>query len=135
MRLFSATPQQIRADWAHFGPHLERFARECGESTPEQLLEALDSSHLQAWGLQDHEAVRAVVLTQIDATAWGSVCVIRVAVGGARIPMQERLLDEIGKWARQQGCRSVRFHGRRGWLRRFRRFKEVAVVGEWDLRH
>jgi hypothetical protein len=88
---------------------------------------------MQIWGLQDPEAVRAVAVTELNDTPRGLLCTVRVGCGKASKPMQERLLDAIGSWAREMDCYKVRIVGRRGWLKRFPRFKQTAVVMEWTL--
>lgn len=135
MRLFAVTPQQFEADFAHFAPLLEHFARQTGEMRPEDVRELVAAQSMQVWGIQDTDGIRFLATTEIGDTALDRVCVIRIACGGARVSLQERLLDEIGKWARDaQGCSRVRIYGRPGWLRRFRRFRPTGVIAEWNLR-
>jgi hypothetical protein len=119
--------------WNDMLPYFERFAEMTGEIAPEQIRKGAADSNMQVWGLQDAEAVHAIAVTEVSETPRGSICTVRVACGGAPKPMQERLLDAIGAWAREIGCVTVRITGRRGWLRRFPRFKQTAVVMEWTL--
>jgi len=134
MRLFALAPDEIEATWPDYAHHFERFARERGDMSADQVRAAAMDGRAQIWGIQDADAVHAVVMTEVCATALGNLCVIRIASGASRVPIQERLLDEIGKWARDQGCERVRIYGRRGWLRRFPRFKQTGVIAEWTLR-
>ena len=136
MRMFCLSASDVKTEtiWNDVREHFERFADERGEITPDQIRESAASSHAQIWGLQDSETVHAVVVTEIKRTAKGLRCEIWVAHGGAPVPVQERLLDEIGKWAREAGCYAVRIIGRKGWMRRFPRFKPVpTTVMEWRL--
>ena len=135
MRMFCLSASDVMTEtiWEDIRGHLERFARKTGEITPEQVRKGAADSNLQVWGLQDAEAVHGVVVTEVSETAAGLICTVRIACGGARVAMQERLLNAIGEWAREIGCHAVKIVGRRGWLRRFPRFKQTAVVMEWAL--
>ena len=134
MRMFSIAPHEVDAVWGDFAHHFERFERVAKDIKAEQIREAAKAERLQIWGLQDAEEVHGVAGTEILDTAEGLVCVVRVACGTAPKALQERLLDEIGKWARELGCVKVRYIGRRGWLRWFPRFRQTGVVAEWNLR-
>jgi len=133
--MFCLSPLDVTTDtiWEDIREHFERFARKTGEITPEQVRQGAADSRFQVWGLQDAERVHAVAVTEISETAAGRLCTVRIACGGAPVPIQERLLDEIGRWAMQMQCHAMRIVGRRGWLRRFPRFKQTAVVMEWNL--
>jgi hypothetical protein len=119
--------------WEDVRPLFERFARVTGEISPEQVRKGAADSNMQVWGLQDAESVQAVAVTEISDTPRGYLCVVRIACGETPKPMQERLLDAIGAWAREMGCYAVRIVGRRGWLKRFPQLKQTAVVMEWTL--
>lgn len=135
LRLFALDASQVSETWEDYAHLFERFERKFGDISASQICDAARLGTMQLWGLQDEDEVHAVVATEICRTAGAPLCVIRIACGGARVPMQERLLDEIGKWAsHEQGCERVRIYGRRGWLRRFPRFKQTGVIAEWTLR-
>jgi len=121
------------AIWRDIQPFFQRFAQKTGEATPEHLRQGGADSNLQVWGLQDDKRVHAVTVTEVSETAKAPVCTVRIAYGSAPRAMQEKLLDAMGAWAREIGCRKVRIVGRKGWLKRFPRFKQTAVVMEWDL--
>jgi len=133
MFCLSAADCTTETIWSDLLPCLERFERVTGEVCADQVREAAISEAMQVWGLQDAECVRLVAVTEIAKTPRGLVCTVRVATGSASRAHQERLLDEIGRWARSLGCRCVRLVGRKGWLRRFPRLKQVGVVMEWAL--
>lgn len=134
LRIFSLAAEQIASTWDDYAEHIERFADVTGEIDPEDVREACERGTMQLWGLQDDARIYGLAATEIVRTARGPVCVIRIASGRARVAMQERLLDEIGKWAKHaQGCKRVRIFGRHGWLRRFPRFHMTGVIAEWDL--
>lgn len=131
--MFCLAAEQVEPLWEDFSHHFERFERACKDMTAEQVKRAASQGLMQIWGLQDAEGVNGVCATEILETHRGLVCVIRIACGSAPRGLMERLLDEIGRWARASGCIAVRYIGRRGWLRRFPRFTQTGVVAEWEL--
>lgn len=133
MRMFCLAPEQIALFWDDFEPLLSRFERCCGDISAAQIKEFCTDAKMQLWGLQDADEVHGVGVTEIIDTPRGLHCLIRVACGASPRPIMERLLDEIGKWAKDLGCTRVKYVGRRGWLRRFPRFEQTAVMGEWTL--
>ncbi len=135
MRMFclSAADARSEAIWSAFRELLEQFARSSGEISCDQIREGVRTEQLQLWGLQDGDGVHLVVCTELSATPKGPICTLRMAVGSAPVPFQERLLNEIGTWAKGLGCVRVRLVGRKGWLKRFPRFRRTAIVAEWVL--
>jgi len=134
MRMFALAPDQVAQTWPDYCELIEAFERR-GDLKAEQVREEAIAGKLQIWGLQDESKVHGIVATQIMDTARGYVCEIPLAVGNAPVGFQKRLLEEIGKWARdEQRCVAVRMQGRKGWLRRFPYFRPTGVVAEWNLR-
>ncbi len=132
MRLFSLSPDDTEVAWPDFEPIFQQLET-YGALTAEQVKRNSSDGKMQVWGLQDGDKVAFVIVTEILETASGLVCSITAAIGHASVAMQERLLDEIGKWARSLGCARVRLCGRKGWLRRFPRFMQTGIVAEWSL--
>ena len=137
MRMFclSATDVTTETIWSDMEPLLSRFAAKRGETSPDQIRTGVAQEMLQLWGLQDSERVRGVVVTELSDTPRGLLCTLRIAASDDSVPrpLQERLLDSIAEWAREKGCVAMRIVGRKGWLRRFPRFRQTAVVMEWVL--
>jgi hypothetical protein len=133
--MFCLSAQEVASNiiWQDIAELFERFARCTGETSPEQIRRGAIDSMLQIWGLQDAETVHQVAVTEIIETAIDKVCVIRIVCGEAPKGLQSRVLDEIGHWAKDIGCARVRFVGRKGWFRRYPRFRPTAAVGEWVL--
>lgn len=133
MRLFALTAAESQLYWDDYSHHLERLEHERGGRTAKQIKDAAGKEMMQVWGLQDADEVHGIAVTEIIETASGRVCCICAACGTVRKPMQERLLDEIGKWAAEIGCVKVEIQGRKGWLRYFPRFKQTGIVAAWPL--
>lgn len=132
--MFALDASQIDATWQDYEALLQRFERQTGDMSAEHVKACAKDATLQIWGLQDDQKVHGITLTEIVTTPRGLICIIRGAVGDAPTHLQAGLLDEIGSWAKAQGCVAVQLIGRRGWLRRFPRFRQRAVVAEWNLR-
>lgn len=81
------------------------------------------------WLAWDGSQIAAAAVTELAECEGGSVCVI-VACGGRDAVRWLPLLEQIEGYARAEGCRSVRFFGRVGWLRRLQRYQQVGVVAE-----
>ena len=134
MRLFALSKSEVRDFWPDFEPLLSRFEATTGEMTAEEVLASAREGRQQIWGIRDGKHIAALATTEICTPPRGKICVIRVAVGNAGTEVQGELLDQIGAWARSIGCVAVRYYGRRGWLKRFPRFREAGVIGEWSLK-
>lgn len=132
MRIFALSPEQVEHVWPDFEPLMQKMEA-VGDLGAQTIRKNAADGLLQIFGIQDDEQVRGVALTEVMETPSGLILGIIGAVGAARGPLQERLLDEIGKWGASIGCRAVRIHGRKGWVRRFPRFKPTGIVAEWPL--
>jgi hypothetical protein len=127
VRLFCLNPAEVDAVWEDIGPALDR---QC-DLTEEQLKTNLKTSKMQLWGIQTDTEVQGICITEILQTSRGLICLIVSARGsGIRKPLMERLHDEIGKWAKGLGCIALRIHGRKGWLRWDRRYRQTGIVAE-----
>lgn len=138
LRMFSLSPSDVMTEtiWEDVRDFLEWFERKTGEISADTVRAGASRSELQIWGLQDAERVHGVLVTELSETPRGVLCTFRVACGIAPLAIQERLLSEVCKWAKQMGAKRARIIGRRGWLRRLRHFlklRVVAIVMEWDL--
>jgi len=133
LRMFCMAADQVDACWEDFAHHLERWAALGGDFTPEEVRCNVRESRQQLWGLQNEEGIHGVVVTEILATHGGLTCLIVGACGSAPKAMRQRLHDEIAKWAKSIGCTRVRIHGRRGWLRFDRRYRQTGITMEMPL--
>jgi hypothetical protein len=125
MRMFCLAAEEVEANWQDFAHHLERLK----EIVPNQIRESAKASRQQIWGLQDAEKVHGIAITEILATPSGLTCLIVGAAGSAPRALQERLHDEIARWAKSIGCTRMRLQGRHGWLRRLK-YTQTGIVGE-----
>ncbi len=70
------------------------------------------------------------LITQVGIVESGKVCTI-VACGGS-LPSLEGL-EEIESYARSMGCRAMRIMGRKGWVRKLKDYRQMAVVIEKEI--
>ena len=130
MRLFCLSAEQIDAVW----PDLEGLLDPHADLTPEQLKRNAKESKQQIWGFND-DRIRGIYISEIIQTSRGLICLIVSAKvdRGVGKPLMQRLHDEIGTWARGLGCVAMRIHGRKGWLRWDRRYRQTGIVAERPL--
>lgn len=133
MRLFCFSKIDAADSWDDVRPMFERAQAEHDGPLAEVIHELAKQEKAQIWGFDDGDGITGVVATEVVETARGKVCNIMTAIGGAPLLMQERMMDEIGKWAASIGCIAVRLQGRKGWLRRFARLRQTGIVAEWPL--
>lgn len=133
MRLFAFSPQDAVTCWDDVRPFFERMERDHDGPIANVVQELAAKGNAQIWGFEDGQSICGVLSTEVITTARGKICNIMTAYGRVPVPMQERMMDEIGKWALSIGCVAVRLQGRAGWLRRFPRLRQVGIVAEWPL--
>lgn len=97
--------------WPHIRPYIQK-ALDCGSNwSIGRAYEALTSAKAQCWTWQDPD-LRAVLVTSLE----GSHCFL-VALGGEGMAVWFGALEEVEKFARDNGCKSLKVIGRRGWSR------------------
>lgn len=133
MRLFCFSKQDAVESWEDVRPFFETMEREHNGPLAHIVHELAIAEKAQIWGFDDGDGITGVLATEVIETARGKVCNIMTALGAAPVAMQERMMDEVGKWALSLGCIAVRLQGRKGWLRRFPRMRQVGIVAEWPL--
>jgi hypothetical protein len=84
------------------------------------------------WLAWDGTQVVAAAATELAECDGSLVCTL-TACGGRNPTGWIPLLRQIEVYAKAEGCRSLRFFGRRGWLRLLPRYRQVAIVAEVAL--
>lgn len=82
---------------------------------------------LERMDVQVFEGRQSVLVAHVTTIGSGPVAQLLVACG--EIEEMPALVDSMEGWARGQGLRRVMFVGRRGWLKAFKNYREIAVVG------
>lgn len=94
-----------------FRKRLARALRDSGDlATPADIAAAVEKGLMQSFVNND-----SMIVTEVVEYPRGKVlnCVLLVGVMDDCMAM----LDEIAEFAREQGCKSMRAQGRRGWAR------------------
>jgi hypothetical protein len=87
---------------------------------------------LLLWIAADRRAIWAAAVTQIHHANGERFCTI-VACGGRARARWLALKSELETFARREGCRAIRIHGRRGWARAFPDYKLTRILLEKEL--
>ena len=133
MHPFCLEASQIDALWGDFAVILHRFERTCENLTAEQIVSAVRQGKQQLWGVQDDMRVHGILITEVQQTAKGLVCVLVGACGSAPESEKRALLAMVEDWARSLGCVALKILGRKGWARWDRRFKVTGMILEAPL--
>lgn len=128
--LICVSPDRVEEFWPHVEPLLRKAIERVGlidfDEHAAQILRG-DALVWLAWSGKIDAAASTVL-----ERAGGLVCVL-VACSGEDMPEWLPLLSGIEQYARNEGCKTLRIFGRRGWLRVLDDYREVATVIEKAL--
>lgn len=133
--IFTANQNTLEKLWPHALPHLERFARETGLVSPDDLYSDIRVHAKQLWLVSQQAEVTAAVVTQIFTTLKGKTCCVYAACGNSGIPALLDALEHIERWALEIGCINMEVRGRKGWKRALPEYKETGVILEKQISH
>lgn len=105
-------PAHIPAIWPVAGPLVEQGLNDLSIG---ELYQLCLTGMGQLWVVFS-DKMEAAGVTTLTQTSDGLVLEIR-AFAGSGMTEWWNTQDEMYEWARQQGCRSARLHGRKGWER------------------
>ncbi len=136
MRSTLVAPDTIGYIW----PQVEGFIHSAfkegiGDDTVESALLMLSRGEAQLWIAHNGSGIKAAALTRMAVVANGKRVLFCVACGGEDIETWEDCLGDIEKYARRQGCDTVRISGRAGWkiYIKKRGYREPFVILEKAL--
>lgn len=130
IKLFGLAADEIPLWWEDLEPLAQRFERECQTFTAQEIRTLAQSSKQQIFGIATETQVLGFVVTEIQNTARGLICVLVIACGTGPEGAKRELVERISQWAKELGCVALRIQGRKGWLRWDRGFKQTAIVAE-----
>ncbi|MGJ5205543.1 hypothetical protein [Bradyrhizobium sp. HKCCYLR20261] len=84
-------------------------------------------------GASGAATIDAVAATRLELTETGMVCVI-TACEGQSMARWLPLISGIETYAKAEGCRGMRLHGRKGWLRALDGYRQTHVILQKELR-
>ena len=118
-------PEELDAVWPRIVHLIERGLKRGHGFDVEDVRASLVERKRQLW-LTAPDADCALV-TQIDAYPRSTVLHIFLIAG--RLPAEWlAMLAGIENWARQQGCDAAELRGRKGWLRKMRGYRALALM-------
>ena len=90
------------------------------------------SGRAMLWIAQDGKCIHAVAVTSLALDQARKVCEI-VACAGSGMREWIRFISGIEKYAKSEGCQSVRLIGRKGWQRMLKDYRPKHVILEKAL--
>jgi hypothetical protein len=128
-------PARIEDIWPHVRDFIAAaFDNDRGDDCADDVHGDLLAKRALLWVAWDGGAITAAATTKLLRTARGLVCIITSC--GGREMRRERwraAIEPLETYARAEGCRVVRFEGRRGWKTVFPDYREAWVSLEKRL--
>lgn len=130
--LICIDPAQVGHFWPHVEPLLRPAIENVGLSNFEDIEESILIGCSLVWIAWDGEKIAAAASTTLQRIGPDLICVL-TACGGADRKRWLPLIAGIEKYARAEGCKSLRIFGREGWKRVLDGYEQTAVVLEKAL--
>ncbi len=131
--LICVDPHRVCELWPALAPLLRRAIVRTGLCAFADIERDILNGAALLWIAWNGAAIEAVASTSLQRTDAGKVCVIS-ACAGSNMDAWLPLIAGIETYAREEGCRSVRIFGRKGWLRVLHGYKQTSVVLDKELR-
>jgi hypothetical protein len=113
--------------------HLIRAAMRKGRlSELDDVERGVRAGRMLLWVAADTRAIWAAAVTELHVVNGEKLCTI-VACGGRERARWLPLKAELEAFARAEGCRAVRIHGRRGWAREFPDYRLTRIMLEKEI--
>lgn len=130
-------PAKIDEMWPHVQSLIQMaFWMGRGDDSADVVLKDLKDQKSLLWVVWDDDngCIACAVTTKLVLAERGKVCLI-TSCGGNRMEQWLKFLNIITDYARDEGCRFIRFSGRRGWVYYFKceGWYEPWVVLEKEL--
>lgn len=127
-KIFCVPPTMVGDAWPACGEWLLRGLAECSDMGVLETIDKCRDGSFQLWmigDVQGAESLGACVTEIIEAD--GDRVVALYALAGKRLhEWSDDFADAITKFATAEGCRAVRFVGRKGWARTIKDAKKVG---------
>jgi len=106
------TEKQIDGIWSRVVPFIERALERGSIWNIEDIYDGLKESTFQLWAWKD-DGIEAVLITCLVKDKY---CVM-LTMAGSKMYEWIKFLPIVENWARQNGCKEMMVHGRKGWSR------------------
>ena len=134
--LLQVAPAMFDSVWPHCEALMRRGLAIAPELHNRETRGRIADGTLQSWMITESEPARllAVFFTDINVEADGSKWVCVHALAGRQMwRWARKLSDGMDKFARAEGCQSIRFAGKRGWGRVLREYRVIGGHGFGSL--
>lgn len=137
MTAICVAPDRIGEIWPHVRAFVEAAFAECrGDDDAELVHDDLAAGRALLWIAWDDAGKRIVAAstTKLLDVKRGKVCLI-TSCGGRGVGSNRwvHLISDIESYAKAEGCKYVRFEGRRGWQAIFPEYEQPWIVLEKRL--
>ena len=133
-------PARVYEAWPLVAPLIRRAVERGGLADAAQLERDLCIGAALLWLAWDPRSaaesggarVEAAAVTQLDVANGKKFCTI-AACGGRGLKRWRALIGALERFARAEGCASLRIYGRRGWARILPDYRLHSIVLEKEL--
>lgn len=130
--LICVDPKRVHEFWPFAAEMIRSAVRRTNLSHSQDIEYAITIGDDLLWLAWDGEKIAAAASTSLIETDADKVCVL-TACGGDNMRQWLPLLKKIEDYAKTEGCRCVRIHGRKGWLRVLEDYRMTNIVIEKAL--
>jgi hypothetical protein len=96
--------------------------------TKESIHASVMDGSFQAWGFRKKGKIRIILLTRIVEYPAARVLHVMLAFGNSMDDLLSQIEAIMENFAQTTGCEMCEIVGRRGWLKKLKRFRERATV-------
>jgi hypothetical protein len=132
IELVCVDPQRIHAIWPRVAHLIHGAVKRTNLSHTLDIERDVLAGNGLLWLAWDGRAVKAAATTALINTDAEKACII-TACGGDDRRQWLPLLANIERYARDEGCISIRIHGRKGWARVLDGYRIQHVILRKDL--
>lgn len=130
--LIAVDPSLVAGIWPNVRPLIQRAIQKTNLCNFGDVEREILSGLQQLWLAWNGTAIEAAAVTQLANIGDRKICTI-VACGGIDQKRWLPLIAGIEQFARDEGCRTVRIIGRKGWQRILADYRANYVVMDREL--
>lgn len=131
VKLYGLTFSHLSDLWDDMLPLLNKAADNNPDHDITSFINAIREKEMQLWCVFDADKPIAIMLTEIIETPKRKYVLLQECVGEGMKDWAE-YIEIIKEWARSIGCRSLKWEGRKGWVRVLKG-KQTGIITEIEL--
>lgn len=132
VELVPVDPSLVAKVWPHARALVKSAIDRTGLSDFAHIEREVLSGLQQLWLAWNGTAIEAAAVTQLVVIGSRKICII-VACGGRDHSRWIHMLADLEKFAKAEGCDTVRIYGRKGWQRILENYRANYVVMDREL--